>query len=277
MPDHEFQVSQFTNRNGVISWRVSGWLAGVRIRKNFKSRQEAAAEKGVLDIRAAQLAAGMRSAATFLTDAQLREAESAFRGLQGLPKTLSFYLDFAIANYRDPLPAKPLSEALAAYVAAKRREHERDLLSTCQLNNIVRELKVLERRFPHRSIDKLAPAELIAHCERNAGSLKSYNLRRAILSTFFKFARQNEWLEGNPAEKMPHHRIAHRRGMAVTLSAKRAAEVMEFVETIEGGALAPYFALCLFAGVRPNERHGEIAKLQPEHIRLDTGGDLDRA
>jgi hypothetical protein len=77
VPDTEFRVSQFKNRNGVTSWRVSGWLAGVRIRKNFRSKAEAAAEKGTLDIQAAQLAAGVRSAATFLIDPQLREAESA--------------------------------------------------------------------------------------------------------------------------------------------------------------------------------------------------------
>jgi len=37
-----------------------GWLHGVRIRKNLKSREEAAAEKGALEIKAMQVAAGMR-------------------------------------------------------------------------------------------------------------------------------------------------------------------------------------------------------------------------
>lgn len=271
MPDPEFRVSQFKNRNGVTSWRVSGWLAGVRIRKNFRSRTEAAAEKGTLDIQAAQLAAGVRTAATFLTDLQIREAESAFRRLEGRPHGLSTYLDFAFANFREPVVARPVAEAIAAYLAKKRREHERDLLSTCQLNNIVREFVVFQKAFPGRSLHEFTANELITYCERNEGSLKSYNIRRAILATFFKFAKQQDWIEANPIDKVPHHRIAHRRGMAVTLSAARSAELMEHVETIEGGALVPYFALCLFAGIRPHERHGEIAKLRPEHIRGDTG------
>jgi len=54
MPDNSFDVSRFENRNGVISWRISGWLHGVRIRKNLKSREEAAAEKAVLEAKAAQ-------------------------------------------------------------------------------------------------------------------------------------------------------------------------------------------------------------------------------
>jgi integrase len=57
----------------------------------------------------------------------------------------------------------------------------------------------------------------------------------------------------------------------VTLSAATAKELMAYLETYENGSLVPYFELCLFAGIRPSPRDGEIAKLQPEHIRTDTG------
>src|SRR5208283_3788435 len=39
----------------------------------------------------------------------------------------------------------------------------------------------------------------------------------------------------------------------------------------EGGQLVPFFALCLFAGIRPCVRNGEILKLRREDINLDTG------
>ena len=74
MSHTEFSLDRFENRNGVISWRVSGWLAGVRIRKNLKTREEAAAEKASLEIKAIQLASGIRLATTFLTDDQLAYA-----------------------------------------------------------------------------------------------------------------------------------------------------------------------------------------------------------
>ena len=64
----EFAVSRFENRNGAISWRVTGWLHGLRIRRNYKTREEAAAEKSVLEIKALQAAAGLRAVATVLTD-----------------------------------------------------------------------------------------------------------------------------------------------------------------------------------------------------------------
>ena len=98
----EFAVSRFENRNGVTSWRVSGLLAGVRIRKNFKTREEAAAEKATLEIKALQIASGQRAIVTTLTETQAREAEAVFHRLAGNARSLSFFVDFALANYREP-------------------------------------------------------------------------------------------------------------------------------------------------------------------------------
>jgi hypothetical protein len=72
-----FVVTRFINRNGSVSWRVSGYLHGARIRKNFGSKEEARAEKAAIELTALQNAAGLRAAATFLTDEQLREVSGA--------------------------------------------------------------------------------------------------------------------------------------------------------------------------------------------------------
>jgi hypothetical protein len=52
MNQQRFCVTRFKNRNGVISWRVDGRLGGVRIRKNFKAREVAAAERATLELKA---------------------------------------------------------------------------------------------------------------------------------------------------------------------------------------------------------------------------------
>jgi integrase len=46
---------------------------------------------------------------------------------------------------------------------------------------------------------------------------------------------------------------------------------MAYVENYEAGEMVPYFAICLFAGIRPCVRFGEITKLQPESVKLETG------
>jgi hypothetical protein len=93
MKNAKFLVTRFLNPSGAVAWRVDGRLNAVRIRKNFETREEAAAEKASLDLRAMQAAAGMRSTVTFLTDERMRAAEGFFQRLLGNPRSLSFCVD----------------------------------------------------------------------------------------------------------------------------------------------------------------------------------------
>ncbi|MGA3007557.1 MAG: hypothetical protein ABSE59_06665 [Opitutaceae bacterium] len=77
MDQPSFAVSRFENRNGVTSWRVAGILHGLRVRKNFRTREEAFAEKAALELKALQIAAGQRPVVTNLTQDQACEAEAA--------------------------------------------------------------------------------------------------------------------------------------------------------------------------------------------------------
>jgi integrase len=267
----QFAVSRFENRNGVTSWRVDGRINGLRIRKNFKTREEAAAEQAALELKSLQIASGQRAVATSLAEDQVREAEALFRRVAGRPLPLSFYVDFALANYREPEKQKRLADAIVAYVAAKRHEHEQDLLSISQFVRIVRDLKRLQRHFPDASVADLTVQKLVGYFEHGRPALKTYNNRRGIVSTFLKFAFLRGWIAENPIVKVPQHRIRRRRGMAATLTAAQARELMEHVEDYEGGQWVPYFALCLFAGIRPSVPHGEITKLKPEAVDLDAG------
>lgn len=71
--------------------------------------------------------------------------------------------------------------------------------------------------------------------------------------------------------RIPAHRIRRRRSGAATLTAERAAEIMAYLETFERGRWGTFFALCLFAGIRPAVPHGEICRLKPADVNLKTG------
>lgn len=267
MSQPTFSVSRFENRNGVFSFRVDGRLNGVRIRRNFKTQEEAAAEKAALQLKALQLVAGMQPVPTTLTPEQVRDAEGVFRRIADRGHSLAFYVEYALAHYREPTTQKLLSEAVADYLATKDHEHEQDLLSEPHLTRMKRDFNRLQKHFPKAMVSDLTAPKLLGYFEARRASLKTFNNRRGIVSTFLKFALQRDWLADNPLVKIPPRRIRRRRSSAATLTAEQAGKLMAFVEENYPTAV-PFFALCLFAGIRPCLRTGEILRFKPEHVRL---------
>ncbi|MDF9828511.1 integrase [Ereboglobus sp. PH5-10] len=266
-------IKPFKNRNGVTSYRVNGWFHGERVRKNFKTRQEAAAEKSALEIKSIQAASGLRPTATILTPEQQSEAEALFLKIKGQKHThtLTFYVDYALTNYKEPEFQKPLADAVTEYRKLRDEDHAKGLISTSQWLTIKKHMTKLVDSFPRVLVSDLSADKLKKYFSRGNASLKTYNNRRGLLSTFLKYAQQQDWIAVNPIGKVPHYRISHKRGSAATLTVKKAAELMEYIEGFHGGKLAPFFALCLFAGIRPDSERGEIAKLKPEHVNMETG------
>ncbi len=72
MSHPSISINRFKNRNGVFLWRVDTRLNGVRIRRNFETREEAAAEKNALQIKALQLEASLRTVTTCLPESEVR-------------------------------------------------------------------------------------------------------------------------------------------------------------------------------------------------------------
>jgi integrase len=265
-----FVISEFTNPSGEVVFRVCGWLDGKRIRKNFPTRTEAKVEADTLEIQRLQGETGVRPTVTRLAEDELHEAEAIFKRLAGKPHSLTFYVDFAVANYREPACRKSITEAVADYIASKEHELEQDLVSEPYLVRLRREMKRLPKRCPAVSVSDLTPARLVAYFEFGRAARKTYNNRRGIISGFLKFALQRDWIAENPLAKIPAYRIRRRRSGAQTITATLAQDLMEFVETNQPTAV-PFFALCLFAGIRPCLRTGEILRLKPGHVRLNDG------
>jgi integrase len=263
-----FDISEFTNPSGEIVFRVSGWLDGKRVRKNFPTRTEAVAERQVLEVQRLQGDTGIRTAVTRLTDEQLHEAEALFRRISGQTPALSFYVEFALANYRAPVAEKLLTEAVTEFLVVKDHEREQDLLSEPYLTRVKRDLKRLQKHFPNATVAELTGAKLMEYFEARQAAHKTFNNRRGVVSAFLKFALQRDWVADNPLAKIPPRRLRRRRGCAITFTAAQTTALMAHVEEHYPSAV-PFFALCLFAGIRPCLRTGEILRLQPVHVKLD--------
>ena len=265
--ENPYVISEFTNPSGKIVFQLYARIDGKRFRKNFPTRAEAETERQILGIQYLQ-ETEMRVAATRLADAQLREAEAVFARVTGQPRSLSFYVDFALANYRAPTTQKLLTEAVAEFLVIKDHEREQDLLSEPYLTRVKRDLKRLQKHFPAATVAELTGTRLLGYFEARRAAHKTFNNRRGVVSSFLKFALQRDWIADNPLVKIPPRRIRRRRGCAITFAAAQSAGLMAYVEEHYPTAV-PFFALCLFAGIRPCLRTGEILRLQPVHVNLD--------
>jgi site-specific recombinase XerD len=165
-----------------------------------------------------------------LTDEQLHEAESVFRRVSGHTRPLSFYVEFALANYREPVTQKLLTEAVTEFLLIKDHEREQDLLSEPYLTRVKRDLNRLQKHFPAATVAELTGTRLLGYFEARGAAHKTFNNRRGVVSAFLKFALQRDWIADNPLTKIPPRRIRRRRGCAITFAALQAAALMAHVE-----------------------------------------------
>jgi hypothetical protein len=252
-----FKVREITvTQHGATyqTFELYGWLNGKMVRRRFKSRAEALGQKNLLEVEAASEPCEMTVRQTRLSSAQLAEAETAFARLGGRP--LSLAVDWFLDTYRPPVTEKALAEAKAAFIADRER-HVRPMT----LRDYKLTLHDFAAAIGERNVHEVETAAVLEFLTgRNVGK-KRWNNLRGDLHAFFEFCKgpPRQWVRENPVASVPKFTIA--RDVPAILTVTQAAELMRHVEEFEGGGLVPYFALALFAGLRPSIVEGEIWKL----------------
>ena len=250
------------NRFKYPTYRLTGYLHGQRIRRQFKSQDEALGEKNRLEVEAAN-DGSVRSILTRLTVEQVATAEAAFSRLGD--KSLTLAVDWFLKNYRPPAVEKPFGEAVTAFIA----QHSGGVVQ--RHNDEAR--RQLERLRDYvtatRAVHAVDAALVLAYMSAQAWSDKTWNNVRGIFGSFFTYCQHDarRWVLKNPIEEIPQKEVS--RGLPDIATVEKIQEVFTFLETYTGGArnpqkpgfLIPYFALCTFAGIRPSARDGEIVKL----------------
>ena len=291
MAKSKFKITEFTNPSGGKAWRLSGTLNGKRVRENFKTRSDAVAKRQECEIERLNGVSEGQTVWTTLTLDQNQDAIAAISVLKRakFAKSLTFAANYLIEHYREAENAASVEDVTRAYMESRAMDETRGLITLRQYKAINAEMNTFKKVFAERTIDTINSDDVKDYLEgklpeaRNAVSLKTWNNRRGFLSTFFKHCLHCKQVSENPVVYVSQFKIQHSRGTAETLSAKRATEFMRWLEGYQGqqnkngdwwgkpGCMVPYFALTLFAGIRPDYSTGEMAKLKDEHVRFDTG------
>ena len=261
-------------------------LNGKRIRKNFQLRKDAVVERDRLTIEFLSETPEGRSTWTTLTPEQNRDAIAAVSRLHKThsKRSLSFAVDFFLEHFHEAAVDTTLKNAATHYVANRRKDWERDIISRRQFKSIKSEVERLCHQMGSRVLTSVTPKDLSDYLEAGEfKSLKTWNNRRGLLHTFFTFCETEKFIGHNPVSGVVQHKIRRRRSTAETLSAEKAKALMRFLESYTGpamrrpstirepGFLVPFFAIALFAGIRPDWKDGEIRKIRPKHFNHSTG------
>ena len=296
MAKSKFKITQVKNPSGAVAWRLSGTLNGKRIRENYKTRAQAVAKRQEYDVEHLNAEPEGQTVWTTLTHKENRDAIAAVNQLKAQQSeySLSFAVDYFLSNYQAPKSDIAAADAAQEYLDQRDRDCLRGFLSTLQYKSIYFEMNWFKRCFADRPLASVTEDELRDYLEKPKNqptnrrkppavtSLKTWNNRRGMLNTFFRYSVEKAYIGENPIDRVPKYKQTAYRSTAQTLKASEAKELMHFLETYTGpekrrprnkqpeGFLVPFFALALFGGIRPDALHGEMSKLAAKDIDLET-------
>ena len=290
MKKSRFKISEFKNPSGAVAFRVSGTLNGRSIRQNFKTKPEATTARQQLDIKLLNDQSEGQTVWTTLTQDENHDAIAAINILKrsGYKKSLTFAANYLIQHYSEEGEVMQSIPAAEEYLFEKARELKKGIISPPHYRSLRLEMTHFRKYFADRIVGEIQVDELKRYLDtaragnQAAQSLKTWNNRRGYLSTFFKFCLSQKYTAANPILLVPQYKLKRARSSADTLTAKQATELMQWLETYRGqqnrhgdwwgepGCLVPYFALTLFAGIRPDATFGEIGRITERDLRFDT-------
>lgn len=261
MKKEALYIKSFTNASGSTSWRVLGQMPdGRRVRENSQDKDAASARLQELQNQADNIESSFLRRSTFLTEEKLREAERVFTEIKD--QSLTDLVRFALENRKPAKKSITVQAALDLIVAEKEGRNRRG-----------RTIGDLKRRISHivktvgvkKLISEIQPDDLRPLIFKPGRSNLANNGTRVVFGTFFKWALENKYCAVNPMEFFKPITIDWERPKILSVAQSR--NLMEKAAEFEEGQMVPYFALALFAGIRPEE----LARLSWDCIDLEDG------
>lgn len=249
------------------AWLVYGYAPdGTRIRKQFQDAEEAKAWASTEEIRQMNLDLTSRPVLTRLSQDQLLTAELAMSRLGTANGTLLDAVEHYLKTYRPAKVRIMIKDAIDRFLEAKAAAGVRDRTRT-QLKSVLTQFsaKFGETKY----LDEVTTDVCIGFLRTRGTTPKTWNNYRADLHNLFEHAKSKAvgWVGTNPVADIEKRKVDG-RGMPCILKFDQCAALMADAEVFEGGALVPYVALALFAGLRPGP-DGELHKLLRSENRSD--------
>lgn len=236
------------------SWQVDfGAVDGRRIQKSFQTKDEAEQWALIKDVEFAN----NKSAVFDLNDRQRMDAVTALSQLAeklgvdrktipsqhvSLQQVVNYYLKHA----RPDGGQRTVKAVCDEYLQIKRASGRRPRT----LSDLTSRMGRFARAFPDSIIHEVTTAQLEQWMDEQGYRGLTRRNYRTHLMMLFNFARKRKWISDNPAEGVETPLLDENIPEILTVK-----ECMRLLNTAHahGREMVPYFAIALFAGLRPSE------------------------
>jgi len=248
-----FKVEEVIGKRG-STWLVTGYkFDGARVRQNFKTKLKADAFRHSLSLQVAD--GGLRTIATKLTEAQLEDAQAAFR-LLGEGDTLLGAVGFYRDNYKHT-SGLALDEAIFKFLESKEKAGKserttRQLKSTC---------KRFAESVSNKAVDEVLHGDIEAYL--SGYKAQSFNNIRTELFGFFKWCIKQNLCADNPVDGIDRVKVF--RDPEFLKPKEVEALLLSGMENSSGDLLA-FLSIAFFAGLRPDS---ELKKLTWDGVNFE--------
>ena len=254
------KIFPFEYPSGKIVHRVYGCVKGKIIRRNFDHDYEAEAFLKQLKVQVANQAADYSPVSTWLSPTQVREAERAFELLKESNRSASLEslaLEH-IAKTHKPRKAN-VKEILSDFIRTKRAENKRQRT----ISNLEARMNAFLSLSGIQEATEISISKVQEYLERLGISPRTARNDRLVLSNFCAFCVDHSYLPENPVSKVKPPKVEE--GDIRILSLEQSQRLIEAARELNGGSTLKYFAIALYAGIRPNE----IERLDKKAIDLE--------
>jgi integrase len=241
-------------------WQVSYWHEGKRVRKHYGTQEEA--DKAAREIAKTinlvgtvglHLDAAMRS--DYLSARKILDAA----GWTEIDLT-EIARDFVATATKASTTSTPVGPLVEEFVRVKEHDENRSA-------RWVRTLGIRVRAWIEaQAIATLADVtrdNVMPLRAREGVSARTRLADMTAVSTFCAWLVAEKWIQANPLDGVPRPEADATDPRVLTAEQVRA--LLDAARRLGDGRLLRYFALAIFAGLRP----GEIARLRPEHLRVN--------
>ena len=255
-------------------WSIQGSVPVLgRVRKQFPDQQSAQLESDKLTAKVSNAIAGGEIRETLLSKTQEADAHSALKILEANP---NFPSDWSLAQV--------VTWAGKAYT---KKESTRTILEACEewiqemvtlkrsevhMKNMEQRINRLSEWFPDKNVSDITTENVRQWISDQDGDYGPFAGRQVSVTTrtnelttlksFFNFCEGRKFLPESPVDKSVKSPGIN-RGEIIALDLDKVREIMTIASGLADKAEAvPYFALSLFAGLRPHEIRPKDGKKQ---------------